>query len=298
MQTTFQPIEDVAPRASDDRRSDLSLLKKNAVSSAQTRGDALSKRRERATVSLSRNSSATANVEEPADRRPTGRKEVVMVSHVARWSGSLLPRAHWLGTVAAGALSLAFGGTALAGPNACTTSGAVATCTGNQSAGIASGVDFTAPPVTTLNVNNLTQAIAPASGIDGVEFNSAAAITITSNTGSFGITTQGTNAVGIYAFTTGAGAVTVTSTGNINTQGTSATGILAQSLGAGNVTVTSTGNIATQGTDATGIFAESISAGAVTVTSTGNFSVSGTFEGEFGSNVASYAGKGVARYQW
>ena len=92
--------------------------------------------------------------------------------------------------------------------------------------------------------------------------------------------------------------VTVTSTGNINTQGTSATGILAQSLGAGNVTMTSTGNIATQGTDATGIFAESISAGAVTVTSTGNFSVSGTFEGEFGSNVASYAGKGVARYQW
>jgi uncharacterized protein with beta-barrel porin domain len=28
------------------------------------------------------------------------------------------------------------------------------------------------------------------------------------------------------------------------------------------------------------------------------FSVSGVFEGEFGSNVASYAGKGVVRYQW
>jgi uncharacterized protein with beta-barrel porin domain len=28
------------------------------------------------------------------------------------------------------------------------------------------------------------------------------------------------------------------------------------------------------------------------------FSLSGTFEGEFGSNVSSYAGKGVARYQW
>ena len=27
-------------------------------------------------------------------------------------------------------------------------------------------------------------------------------------------------------------------------------------------------------------------------------SLSGVFEGEFGSNVASYAGKGVARYQW
>jgi hypothetical protein len=28
------------------------------------------------------------------------------------------------------------------------------------------------------------------------------------------------------------------------------------------------------------------------------FSLSGTFEGEFGSNVSSYAGKGVVRYQW
>ena len=45
----------------------------------------------------------------------------------------------FLGTVAAGALSLAFGGPALAGPDACTISGggAIETCTGNQSAGIA-----------------------------------------------------------------------------------------------------------------------------------------------------------------
>jgi uncharacterized protein with beta-barrel porin domain len=28
------------------------------------------------------------------------------------------------------------------------------------------------------------------------------------------------------------------------------------------------------------------------------FSLAGTFEGEFGSNVASYAGRGVVRYQW
>ena len=65
----------------------------------------------------------------------------------------------FLGTVAAGALSLAFGGPALA----CTLSGGgtIETCSGNQSAGIA-----IAPPttVTTLNVNNLTQAIAPPSG--------------------------------------------------------------------------------------------------------------------------------------
>jgi hypothetical protein len=44
----------------------------------------------------------------------------------------------FLGTVAAGALSLAFAGPALAGPDACTPSGGgtIETCSGNQSAGI------------------------------------------------------------------------------------------------------------------------------------------------------------------
>ena len=28
------------------------------------------------------------------------------------------------------------------------------------------------------------------------------------------------------------------------------------------------------------------------------FTVSGVFEGEFGSNVQSYSGKGIVRYQW
>jgi hypothetical protein len=107
----------------------------------------------------------------------------------------------FLGTVAAGALSLAFGGAALAAPDACTPSGGgtIETCSGNQSAGIASGTDFTAPPVTTLNVNNLTQAIAPASGTRGISFSSAGAITVTSDTGTFGITTAGLNTAGIFA---------------------------------------------------------------------------------------------------
>ena len=123
----------------------------------------------------------------------------------------------FLGTVAAGALSLAFGGPALAGPDACTPSGGgtIETCSGNQSAGIASGTDFAVPPVTTLNVNNLTQAITPGGFTSGINFASAGAITITSNTGAFGITTAG--GFGIYAFATGA--VTVSSTGNITTRG-------------------------------------------------------------------------------
>jgi len=217
--------------------------------------------------------------------------------------GILRFRGAFLGTVAAGALSLAFGGPALAGPDACTPSGGgtIETCSGNQSAGIASGTDFTAPPVTTLNVNNLTQAIAPASGTPGITFSSAGNITITSNTGAFGIATTGTGADGIYAnasgnlmvnstgniTTTGLfaggidaqsnGAVTVISTGNITTAGIFLShAISATNSGAGAVMVTSTGNIAVQGATPTGIFVQSGGSGAVTVTSIGNISVQGS----------------------
>ena len=181
----------------------------------------------------------------------------------------------FLGTVAAGALSLAFGGPALAGPDACTISGggAIETCSGNQSVGIA------IPPatVTTLNVNNLTQAITPASGTPGIVFLSLGAITITSNTGAFGITTTGMLAFGIAAESIGGGAVTVTSTGNITTAGANAFGIVAIGTGAAAVTVTSTGNISTAGAFANGIEAQGNGAGAVTVTSTGNISTAGIF---------------------
>ena len=126
----------------------------------------------------------------------------------------------FLGTVAAGALSLAFGGPALAGP-------LPAGCTIDRHRhdrdlhrqSIRRDCHRRPTPVTTLNVNNLTQAITPASGTDGISFTSAGAVTITSNTGAFGITTAGNVANGIYAQSTGAGAVTVTSTGNITTAG-------------------------------------------------------------------------------
>jgi hypothetical protein len=93
---------------------------------------------------------------------------------------SLRFRDAFLGTVAAGALSLAFTVPTLAGPDACTTSGGgtIETCTGNQSAGITILLPAT---LTTLNVNNLTQAIAPASGTSGIGFLSNGAITITSD---------------------------------------------------------------------------------------------------------------------
>ena len=187
-------------------------------------------------------------------------------------------RATLLGTAAAGALSFAIGGPALAAPNACTLSGGgtIATCSGNQSAGIASGVDFNAPPVTTLDVNNLTQAITPASATAGISFTSTGNVIINSNTGTYGIST--TNSPGIFGHSSG-GAVTVSSTGTIATMGNGGKGIIATTSALGGpVTVTSTGNITTtQGIAFTyGILAESYGNGAaVTVTSTGNITTQG-----------------------
>jgi uncharacterized protein with beta-barrel porin domain len=185
---------------------------------------------------------------------------------------SLRFRNAFLGTVAAGALSLALSGPALAVlPAGCSLDATftIETCIGNQSAGIAI---INPVMLTTLNVNDLTQAIAPASGTPGINFTSNGAITITSNTGAFGITTA--NADGIRANGAGTGAVTLTSTGNITTAGTSAYGIFADANSAG-VTVTSTGNIATTGAQAHGIYALGLNGSAVTVTSTGNISTSG-----------------------
>lgn len=175
-----------------------------------------------------------------------------------------------LSTAAAGALSLALGSSALAGPDACTTAGAVVTCTGNQSDGITNFFG------TTLNVNNLTQAIAPADGTNGISFLSpiGTVVSINSNTGAFGITTSDAN--GIYAFglAPGRGPVTVTSTGNITAVGSDADGIVASG---GAVTVTSTGNIITVGSDAVGILAQgSLAPIAVTINS-------GTVSGGSGS---------------
>jgi hypothetical protein len=159
----------------------------------------------------------------------------------------------FLGTVAAGALSLAFGGPALAGPDACVLSGggAIETCSGNQSAGI----DLHFPTtVTTLNVNNLTTAITPASQTPGIAFAPAAFdITINSNTGAFGITTTGDGADGIRAASDGV--VTVNSTGNITATGDGANGIFARALANAAVSVTSTGNITTAGINSSGILA-------------------------------------------
>lgn len=110
----------------------------------------------------------------------------------AQQSPSSLLRATLLGTVAATALFII---APQAGHAVCTHSGTTVTCTGDQSAGIANGTDFTAPPVDTLIVKDLTGAIAPGASVDGINFGVAGGnnVTISSDTGGFGISTTGAN---------------------------------------------------------------------------------------------------------
>jgi uncharacterized protein with beta-barrel porin domain len=147
----------------------------------------------------------------------------------------------------------------------CVVTGTTATCTGD----VSSGIDAD-NPLTTLNVNNVTQDITPASGIDGIEFHSSVDqdITINSNTGSSSITATG-GATGIDAQLGSFGSsvdgnITVTSEGNVTGD---RDGINADHFGNGDITVTSTGDVTT-GTGY-GIDASHEGEGDTTVTSTG-----------------------------
>lgn len=192
----------------------------------------------------------------------------------ARWRTGLL------GTAAAGVLAFAVPEAVQAqtvvppsaGP--CIVVGTTAMCTGNVSAGVSAS-----DPLTTLNVNSLTQNIAPGAGVDGVEFVVTSlvdqSITVNVDTGAFAISVQ--NAVGIDAqlgtFANNLnGNVTVTSIGDITTTGSD--GINADLFGTGNIYVKSTGNItgpSSQGIDAS----HEGGSGNITVVSVGNITSDG-----------------------
>jgi hypothetical protein len=127
---------------------------------------------------------------------------------------SLLWRKSLLRTVAASAICIVTANHAIGGPDVCVIVGNVATCQGNQSAGISEGVDFTAPPVDTLIVNNLNQDIAPLGANDGIHISSSAGpFTMNVDTGLHGIASAG---VGIHAIIGGTGnGIAVDHAGNI-----------------------------------------------------------------------------------
>ena len=164
----------------------------------------------------------------------------------------------------------------------CVVVGNTATCTGDVSAGVDADT-----PLTVLNVNNLTQNIAPTAGVDGIEFVVTTAsqdITVNVDTGAFAISVQ--NAIGIDArlgtFANNLdGNVSVTSTGNITTTGSD--GINADLFGNGNITIISTGDISdptSQGIDAS----HEGGSGNTTILSTGNITSDGEGINAFNRN--------------
>jgi uncharacterized protein YhjY with autotransporter beta-barrel domain len=163
------------------------------------------------------------------------------------------------------AVALAFPAAALAEPDACTIQTATSVlCTGNQSGGIAPfattiglGLPLISPPFTTLNVNALTQGIAPAAGTAGILFRNDAGSALTVNVG------IPTALPSIAATGNGAGGIVVngfgTPTGTVNFFGMN----LPSGGGGhgGNVNVTGFASITTDGNDAPGISARSRAGG-------------------------------------
>jgi len=169
-------------------------------------------------------------------------------------------RALIIGTIAAGTLWVALPHVAMAGPDTVDVVGNTATANGDQSAGVASGVDFQTPPVETLNVNTLPndediQPIDPAPGKEGIYFFNSGGGNVTVNSGipqtNVVISTEGDDASGIVAESQGTpgaapqdpflgipipgdpavsgGVVQIKSDSDIETEGDNAHGIAAQS---------------------------------------------------------------------
>jgi len=205
-------------------------------------------------------------------------------------------RSALLGTVATGLLLFGYGRTAHAGPDVCAGVGtATVTCTGDQSDGILSGVDFNAPPTTTLYVNGLTQDIAPGIGVNGIFFGSLGSVTIDADTtdgpgGPVQITTTGPGR-GVYARSVNGDAI-INFTGTVDSENL---GLFAvTTVGGGEARITSTGDITSN--DAATIFDTAISAratyGDAYVKSTGtiNAGQTGIYAGTYNFLTTSFNG--------
>lgn len=183
-----------------------------------------------------------------------------------------------LKTVASGALCVGILSQldqAYADPDLCTINGSVATCSGDQSEGIASGTDFTSPPIDTLYVNNLdATGITPDPNVDGINFLSAEpqGITIHVDTaGTAGIVTTGTSTYGIKADSTGIGSIAIQNNGYVKSDYSA---IEARVLGAGgNVTITNSGNI--KSIERAGIWGDVTTLGDVAISNSGTIEASG-----------------------
>jgi hypothetical protein len=195
----------------------------------------------------------------------------------------------------------------------CTLSGTTATCSGDISEGITNlgpVPEFQAPPGALLVVENLTEAITPVSGVNGIEWDGTGQtnIEIRADLGSHGITTQGDAADGIVAFGSSTVTpldITIVSTGDITASGTRGDAIAvllddpsnANNQVLGDINISSTGNLMAAGDGARGIFAFIDHRGDITIDSVGDIHTIGTnsFNGLSTEGIyARVAGSGAA----
>ena len=157
----------------------------------------------------------------------------------------------------------------------CVVVGTFATCTGNVSVGVVANT----PGIDTLNVNNLTQNVAPAAGVSGVAFNNfaiASNLFVNVNAPPFSIMTTGNDASGIVVDNQRNGDAFVTAIADISTQGDFSRGIDAVVDGFGSVFVNATGAISTIGEESSGISAQQTDEdGNVSIISAGTIKTTG-----------------------
>ncbi|MCR9137583.1 MAG: autotransporter domain-containing protein [Alphaproteobacteria bacterium] len=166
----------------------------------------------------------------------------------------------------------------------CITDGTTVTCTGNVLDGVIDGVDFFAPPVSIIEIFDITGNITPAVGVNGLLAQTSGAnepLVIAIDIAPFSIVTQGSMTEGIRAETDGDNSdLTLTNRSAIITDGIESPGIFAQTNGNNSdLTLTNRGAIATQGEFTLGIVARSQGTdGSVAVDNWGAITTDG-FEG-------------------
>lgn len=163
----------------------------------------------------------------------------------------------------------------------CVTTGTTVTCTGNGTVldGVIDGVDFLAPPVTTINIFDITGNIAPAAGTNALFAQTVGAnesLTISIDTAPFQIISQ--NASGIFADTSGANSgIDLTNRAAITTQGDGARAIEAATNNVNSpITILNWGAISTQGNSADGMDVDTSDVnGPITISNWGAISTQG-----------------------
>ncbi|MEM9582873.1 MAG: autotransporter outer membrane beta-barrel domain-containing protein [Pseudomonadota bacterium] len=202
-----------------------------------------------------------------------------------KWKGNAASCAPGLAGAIGGVLAVLLSTTSAlhAGPEPCTVSGNMVTCSGDQSDGITTeggGADIDIAVTNTVNINGLTSTISPTGGeglegVDGIRIkaNSPETITVVSDVEPFGIAATGQYATGVFFANQGGGDISLTHDGDISTTG--GYGRAVSITTTGDMHVVANGAIQTQGRYASGVWARNSQGGKLNVATSGTITTSG-----------------------